>query len=109
MNTAEGFAAAEGVKAAEPLLKLTPEMTARLRPAQARNAAEREVSAKNLSPGITGLSGRTDQQWEQAPPIAVDESRTTTIRIRLVCGGDDGPRPLAPKTPRDTPAPAPVG
>lgn len=90
VNMAEGFAAVEA--------------------AQVRSAPnlDRKIATQGLNPGITGLSGRTDQKWEQAPAITHDESRTTTFRVRLVCG-EDGPRPLAAKTPRDTPTPPPVG
>ena len=55
--------------------------------------------------GGTGLSGKSDQSFMTVPDLALDTSQQTTINLRLVCRGDDGPRPL---TAFSTPVPPKV-
>lgn len=61
-------------------------------------------SAKGLSSGVTGLSGRSVQQFGTAHAITYDLLQQTVIHLRLVC--EDGePRPL---TAFSTPVPPAV-
>jgi len=58
-----------------------------------------------MEAGGTGLSGKSDQKFVSVPDLIVDTSQQTTINLRLVCKGDDGPRPL---TAFSTPVPPKV-
>lgn len=69
---------------------------------------ERSTVLRGMKPGVTGLSGHTDQTWNKAPEIEHDdESKFVTFSVRLVVA-DESPRPLAAKG-YETPVPPPVG
>ena len=59
----------------------------------------------NMKSGGTGLSGQSDQSFVTVPDLNLDTAQQTTIHLRLVCKGDDGPRPL---TAFSTPVPPKV-
>jgi phage terminase large subunit-like protein len=51
-------------------------------------------ATSEATPGFTGLSGHSDQEFYQVPEFAKDESTTTVINLRLVCKEVSEPRPL---------------
>lgn len=53
-------------------------------------------ASKGLSAGGTGLSGSSNQSFKQAERIDLDESKKTTIHLRLVAQEIDEPRSLTP-------------
>jgi len=61
-------------------------------------------STKEMSAGITGLSGHSSQTFGTAVPITHDLREQTVIHLRLVCD-NSGPRPL---TAYSTPVPPAV-
>ena len=63
-------------------------------------------SAPHYSSGVTGLSGRSSQQFRDAAPLVYDESKTTVISLRLVVA-KKGPRELTPAC-KGNPVPATV-
>lgn len=69
-------------------------------------AIDPDRAVGGLTSGVTGLTGRTDQEWVTAPALVVDHERAVTFRFRLVA--TDGPRPLV-GAPREMPVPPPVG
>lgn len=52
------------------------------------------VRGSSASPGGTGLSGHSDQEFIDVGAIEHDYSGRTTITLRLVCDDDEDPRPL---------------
>lgn len=65
------------------------------------NAITQEVS-RSYSPGGTGLSGRSDQMFNQVGCLNYDYTQQTVIHLRLVAKESDEPRPL---TSYSTPVP----
>lgn len=61
----------------------------------------------NFAPGITGLSGRSNQSFMTVPDMDVEASEAVTITLRLVAPVDE-PRELT-SAPRGNPIPAVVG
>jgi len=59
------------------------------------------------SPGMTGLSGVSDQHFTEVAALDYDPAGETTITVRLV-GIDGGPRELTPAVPRANKIPEPV-
>jgi len=68
------------------------------------NSVSHQQSA-NLDAGGTGLSGKSDQEFENAGDIFYDYSRQSTIHLRLVSSDNKDPRPL---TQYSTPIPPSV-
>ena len=66
-------------------------------------------SKKSISAGITGLSGKSSQQFVNVAPLDYDKDLEVTINLRLICDerGQTGARPLQ-GSPRTTCVPAPV-
>jgi len=69
------------------------------------NSAPVAMAASAPSAGGTGLSGKSGQVFTNVPDLVLDMSQQTTINLRLVCKGADGPRPL---TAFSTPVPPKV-
>ena len=59
----------------------------------------------NYSPGGTGLSGHSNQEFVNVAELDYDYARRTVINIRLVLKNGDEPRPLAQLS---TPVPPPA-
>ena len=59
------------------------------------------------SSGGTGLSGHSNQKFNNVSPLTYDDAQTMTIFLRLVCSGENEITPLTPVT-RSSPYPPPV-
>lgn len=71
-----------------------------------RNIFDENTTRGGISAGGTGLSGRSDQQFDIAENIILDRSKAVTISLRLVCDSsrdDNEPRSL-----RGNPVPPPL-
>jgi hypothetical protein len=69
------------------------------------------MASPSVSPGVTGLSGHSTQEFGVAPYMRLDHGATQVVNLRLVCvdvivPGD--PSPLRPVTSQSTPVPAPI-
>lgn len=63
------------------------------------------------SAAVTGLSGRHDQSWSDAPPMPLDHANAVVINVRLVAVtpvDPATPRPLRPAPAASNPVPPPV-
>lgn len=92
----------------------TPEMEPINRPQQVSksitrgclNVYDENTTRGGFSSGGTGLSGRSDQEFDIAENVILDRSKAVTISLRLVCDSsrnDNEPRPL-----RGNPVPPPI-
>ncbi len=62
---------------------------------------------RNVSSGVTGLSGQSNQKFRTVGNLDYDEAGIRTINLRLVVA-NNGPRPLVDAAIKATPIPSPV-
>lgn len=64
----------------------------------------------NLSAGVTGLSGYSNQSFGVAEHMRLDHASTQVVNLRLVCVDASvvDPTPLRPVTSQSTPVPSPL-